>query len=295
MQQRILRSHEALIKLFFAGLALLAAQLGAAAEPGKLPKASDVLKPEKIRPIASPISDHFALRGSFFSAKASTDMRLDRSNGALGTELNAENDLALEDKPKQGRVELLFRLRDRHRLRVDYFGLDRKGDTVLTRSIAFGDETFLVSDRVLSELDWRMLNFTYLYSALRSERFELGAGLGVHVINAEARGRVPARLLIEEQSGVGASPALALDATWRISRRFAVTGRAQYFSVAVSDFASVLRDYHADVQYRWRRNAALGLGYTRLRTQLDVTDTNDLSGRFDIDVKGPELFFRVSF
>jgi hypothetical protein len=55
-----------------------------------------------------------------------------------------------------------------------------------------------------------------------------------------------------------------------------------------------MSDYHMDIQYRWRRNFAVGLGYTKMETNLLVTDpTQPL--QFDLDTSGPELFFRVSF
>jgi hypothetical protein len=55
-----------------------------------------------------------------------------------------------------------------------------------------------------------------------------------------------------------------------------------------------MSDYHGDMQYRWRRNLAVGLGYTALKTNL-VVDDPDFPGRFLLDAAGPELFFRASF
>lgn len=245
------------------------------------------------RPIASPVWDRFYLRGSYFTASVATDLRLDPDVG-LGTPLTAEDDLGLDERIDQGRLELMFRLRERNRLRVDYFKLDRYGDQLLARQIVFGDRTFEVNDRVQSTLDWRMLGFTYTYSVLRRERFEVGAGLGIHLLEAEARGEVPARFLREETSGVGAFPTVALDAAWRVSRRFSLTARGQYFSASVDDFDGSLGDYHLDLQYRWRPNFAVGLGYTVIRAELEVTDTGS-PGRVSLDTQGPELFFRVSF
>jgi hypothetical protein len=277
------------------GSALLSAvcvAAGAAETPP--PKASDVLKPPGAREIASPINDRFALRVSYFPASVSTDIRLDNDNGLLGTELSAENDLGMRDKDDQARIELTLRLRDRNRIRFDYFKLTRKGDEVLTRTLNFGDETFLVSDRVTSLLDWRTLNFTYLYSVFHNPRFELGAGFGIHILDGEARAQVPARQVREEDSAVAPFPSLALDATWRFARRFSLSARGNYLSADVDESTGLVSDWHADVQYRLRRNLALGLGYTSLRTHVDIAD-GDFPGRLRFDVDGPEFFFRASF
>ena len=152
----------------------VASWAGAADQP---PKASDVLKPESGRGIASPITDRFALRGTFFSASVATSVRLDDSaTGVRGTPLSAEDDFGMRDRVDQGRFELTLRLRERNRIRFDYFKLTREGNEVLARTIVFGDQTFITNDRVESLLDWRTLNFTYLYSVFHNARFELGAG-----------------------------------------------------------------------------------------------------------------------
>lgn len=265
------------------------------------PRASDVLKAPKRHAAASPITDRFALRVLFFPASLTTDMRLDPQSGFTGTELSAENDLGLTDKKYEGRAELIFRLRERNRLRVDYMKLARNGDQVLNQTIVFGNQTFLVNDRAQTSLEWRNLTFTYTRSLLYTDRFELGVGLGVSLIEARATGAVVARNIREHQEGVAAFPTVALDGTWSISRRWSLNTRAQRFSTTVDRFTGQLSDYHADVQYRWRRNFAVGLGYTKLRSLVDVgkstgtSSPNDLTGRFDQRTRGPEFFFRASF
>lgn len=247
------------------------------------------------RPIASPVTDRFALRASYFPGAADTNGRLDDARaGTPGTPFSAEDDLGLDDRVDLARIELMFRLRERHRVRVDYFRMDRSARHVLARPLSFGRERFAAGESVVSSLDWHMLAFTYYGSVLRRERYELGVGLGVHLIEAQAEGEVPARFAREEASGVAPFPTLALDGTWRISRRFALSGRAQYLRAAVDRFDGSLGDYHLDVQYRWRRNVAVGLGYSSLRARFDVQD-REFPGRLDLDVHGPELFFRASF
>src|SRR5262249_21684002 len=155
-------------------------------------------------------------------------------------------------------IEIMFRLRERNRLRVDYFETNRRADHVIGRQILFGDETFASGDRVTSSIDWRQFALTYTYSALRTDRLELGAGLGIHLLQAEARGAVAAKQLRQEVSGAGAFPTIPVDFTWRISRRFAFTARGQYFRAKVSRFEGSLAEYHADFQYRWKPNFSLG-------------------------------------
>jgi hypothetical protein len=243
---------------------------------------------------ASPITDHFYLRGDFFAPTVTTNFRVDARNGTLGTPLVAENDLGLDGKIDQGRIEVMFRLHERSKLRFDFFRLQRDGNKLLTRQINFGDDVFNINDRVISQANWDTMGITYTYSFIRRDRFELGAGLGVHLLDAEARGEVRARALRQDASGVGAFPTIALDATWRISKRFALAARGQQFSTTISNFSGSLSDYHAELQYRWRSNFALGLGYSKLRYDLKI-NSSSFPGFFDLRARGPEFFVRVSF
>lgn len=289
--------------LFVVGLS--AAQAAAAADQDtpatpKRPLASDTLKPPEKHASSSPITDRFALRVLYFPASITTDMRIDPRDGTLGTQISAEDDLGMSDTKSEGRAELMFRLRERNRLRVDYMKLSRLGDTVINRQIIFGNQTFQVNDRAQTQLEWRNLTFTYTRSLLYTPQFELGLGLGLSILEARARGEVTARNIREHQEAVGAFPTIALDGTWRISKRWSLNGRGQRYTAHVNRFNGALGDFHGDVQYRWRENLALGLGWTRLHSLVDVgRDTggssNDLTGRFDQDTKGPELFFRASF
>jgi len=144
-----MRLSFALSAMLFA-VGLSAAQMAAAADEDKpsqpqRPRASDTLKPPKKHASSSPITDRFALRVLYWPASITTDLRLDERDGSTGTELSAENDLGMKDSKSEGRAELMFRLRERNRLRVDYMKLGRNGDQVLNQQIHFGNQTFNVT------------------------------------------------------------------------------------------------------------------------------------------------------
>ena len=255
----------------------------------------ELLQPPKKGQEASPITDRFALRVSYFMPTLDTFLRLDRTTGQAGTELRVENDLGLDDKANMARMEMIFRLREKNRLRVDYFKTTRYGDKVLNKTIAFGDQTFLVTDRAQTSIDYRALGLTYTRSVLYFDRFELGLGLGISLLEVHAKGEVVARNVREKEDGVAPYPTIALDSTWRISKRWSFNARAQTLTAHLSDFTGSLSDYHGDIQYRWRRNFAFGLGYTSLRIRAESTSTKNMPGKFNQDIKGPEAFVRASF
>ena len=91
-----------------------------------------------------------------------------------------------------------------------------------------------------------------------------------------------------------AFPTVPLDFVFRISQRWAVTWRGQYFHASLSNFDGWLADIHEDVQYRWTPNFALGVGYSSIRARLAL-NTGNFPGQFHMSLEGPEAFFRVSF
>lgn len=260
----------------------------------RAPPPRELLRPPEKGLEASPITDRFALRISYFAPSLDTFLRLDRSTGQAGTNLNVEDDLGLDDKASMVRAEMIIRLRERNRLRIDYFKTTRYGDKVLNQTINFGDNTFFVNDRAQTSLDYRALGLTYTRSVLYFDRFELGVGLGIALLEGHAKGEVVARNVREKEDGVAPYPTLALDTTWRISKRWSFTGRAQTFTAHLSDFVGSLSDYHADVQYRWRRNFTFGLGWTSLRIRAESTSTDNMPGKFNQDIEGPEFFISAS-
>jgi hypothetical protein len=246
-------------------------------------------------PPPSPITDTLAIRAGFLSGTVSTKGHVDDPNSTVpGTPISLENDLGLTPNVHQGRVEFIFRLRERHRVRVDMWEVNRNATASPPSDIVFGDVTLTPTDVVDSTFDWRQIDVTYTYSLLRGARYELGLGIGAHAIQGEADARVWVRA--QHESFTGATPfgTVAIDGSFLITDRFSFNARAQYLSLNIGSNSGALGDYHADLQYRWRPNLAFGLGYESTHARVEVTDSNP-NGEMTLDVRGGELFVRASF
>jgi hypothetical protein len=283
-------------------------QSEAKAEP--VLKPSEVLKPKSLE-IASPVSDRFFVRLTAFGGAPETNMRLDPTLPTIivipppplpppvfpeGTELVGEEDLGLDDQVEQARMEFDFRMGERNHLRIDYFKLNRFGDTIAAEPITFGDTDFEAGDNIRTNLDWRVLSLTYTYSLFKAERFEAGAGIGIHVIEAHAELNEPGTLNRESFDEVAPFATVALNATYRISKRWAITARGQTYEYTDDGLTGRLSDFHGDIQFRLHKNMAVGIGYTQLRYELELEPSpGNKPAFFDMNVTGPELFFRASF
>jgi hypothetical protein len=278
------------------GAALVAATISAhASQP------ADSTVPAPVWP-PSPITDHLAVEGIFFYGHVSTIGTFNSNVGPLGTPstpgtpFSAERDLGLTDRAVQPQIELMARLENRGKFRLDFLDLRRQGNAIPTEDIQFGNQLYVAGLPVQSEIDWRQTDFTYTYSFLRNSRFELGAGLGLHLIQTEATASSPNSPERSDYSAAGPFATIALDGTWRIARHWSFNARGQYFHLSVKNGSGGLGEYHADVQYRWRPNLALGLGYSYelVELQAEHSNPNELNGSVRLKITAPEFFVRLS-
>ena len=280
-----------------AAIVVLATQSGlAVADVDKLSGAP--LPPPQKPERSSPIHDHFYILGAFYSPSITTSVRYDPTTGVpagtLGTQVNAERDLGLPARMHQGRVEFMFRMRERHKLRVEYYESDRSASQVLANDIVFGNQTFLAGQQVQTSMNWRTFGLTYTYSVIHTDSIELGTGIGVFAVQAEAMGAIPATGQAQDESAAEPLPTLPVDFTWCISKRFSVNARGNYVKANVSGYSGSFTDLHADLQYRWNPYFSLGLGYTSMHISVSG-DSSGFAGLVDMSFKGPEAFIRFSY
>jgi hypothetical protein len=246
---------------------------------------------------ASPITDHFYIRAAWYAPKYNTSFRVDPTNappGTTGTPVSAENDLGLPHRENRGVVDFMFRLRDRNKVQVGYFESNRAGSQVLANDVVFGNETFPAGELTQTSFDLKQFNITYTYSFIRNSRFEVGSGLALYFLQIDVIGQVQALSLRQEVTAATPFPALPLDLTWCLSRRWAATAQAAYLKVNTHNLSGWYLDTHAEIQYRWVNNFAVGAGYASIRT--DLTHRNgSFPGVVNLSISGPQLFVRFSF
>lgn len=284
------------MRIWPAATAVLFATVSAPALADRDPLSGAPLPPQALE-TPSPITDHFYASAALYSPSVSTRLRVDPSNaapGVTGTPLNAERDLGLPARLTQGRVEFMFRLGERSKVRMNYFEANRTADHVLANTIVFGDQTFAQGALTHTSLDWKLFGLTYTYSFYRSDRLEIGTGIGAYFLQANAQGAVPAQNQSQNESAADPFPTVPLDFTWRISRRIAFTARANYLKVSLSQFSGWLADSHGDFQFRCSPNLSVGLGYDSMRTSYNRT-TGNFKGSLYLSYNGPEAFVRFSF
>ena len=256
-----------------------------------LARAAHAQEPELI---ASPYEDHLRLTMGLLSTSTETELRLDADDGTQGTLISGETDLGLREQSEQANIEAELRIRERHRVRFNYFRLDRQAAKVIERQIQFGNDVFDVNDLAETSLDWREFSVTYAYTFLRQQNFELYGSFGIHLVEARAQGEVAADDIREDEAEAAPLPALGIGTLIRFSDRFHFEGRVDYLDVSINDFSGTLLDLRGAVLFRFNRNVAVGAAYVLMEREGTSEDADD-SGIFNLHNSGPELFFRVAF
>jgi hypothetical protein len=288
------RSMHAQLKLLL-GVAALAAGPLFAAEPvsTQAGPARELLKPPG-KEIASPITDRFAIRGLFLTSDINTVVRYDNNAGVPGTLIDGESLLGLPGRLRKPGLDMMFRIGKRHRIHADYYQMTRHGNEVINQQIRFGEDIYQANDRVVSTMDLRRMGIAWTYSALRTERVELGIGLALHLMQVEGDLQVPARFEREHLDAAGPFPSLAAEGSWRMTRRFSLNVAGNWLGGTIDQVKGRYLAMHGDVQFRVRPNLALGAGYSRTQFRVDSA-TTDFAGFLNLKYKGPEAFLRVSF
>lgn len=245
----------------------------------------------------SPTDERVRLSLGAMHVSSETNLRADSGTGLPGTEINAEDRFALDKSDFEPMFQAKVRVDTRHRFSFDYFTLDRTGSgTVTGPPIVFRDVTFLPGDPLQMQLNLRTFGINYEYSFWHSETLEIAATVGVHVtdVSAIAKVQTSTRHIIQTDDQAGPIPTAGIDATWVVSKRFYLDGRAQYMDAHVDNVDGSLGFYEFDALYRFRPNVSFGVGYTAIVAHL-VSTKSSTGGLFDFNSKGPEMFVRVGF
>jgi hypothetical protein len=242
------------------------------------------------------LNDSFTLQAGIISSSNQTSVRYDASAGTPGTVVDGEKDLGLPPKKLIGNAELMFRMKKRHRIRIQtyYLPLDRQATTLLQKTINFGNTTYNVNDVVQSKLKMNVLAINYTYSIVKNDRVELGASLGFDVLGLQADATAVARLRTESEQRSAPAPLGGLDGALRISSRWYLEGRAQYVKADVQTVKGTFEAFQANLLYRMTPNVTFGLGYSGFKLDVSSDKTGD-SGLFQLRSVGPQLFARVGF
>lgn len=276
----------------------LACAADATAPAQEQPAATPAPAPAKLpdwapKPRPNVVEDRLRVEVNLFGASPATQLRVDQSPTVRGTDINAEDDLGLEDFKLLPQVELTLLPGEHHLVRLSAFAVHRSAEKRIEKPISFDNEDYLVGERVDSLLNITMFGLTYGYRFLVHQRSEISATIGIQIADVEANAVVRSRVLRESESGVAPLPLVGVEGRFDFTPRLAAEARVQYLTVSIDDVDGSILDARLGVTWRFNPYLLVGIGYRTFQIDVDSRDQGT-PGFVDLSVDGPLLFVRAS-
>ena len=246
-------------------------------------------------------NERLILRVGVLFADYESGIRFDDSLAAtLGTDIDLERDLGLNDSDTVFTGELVLRLTRRQRLEFGYMSLNRSASKDLTFTIKFGGETFNAMTNVATTLDIDVYRFAYGYSFVNTGGIEFGVTVGVHVLDINVSITDTSGPLGTEQADVTAPlPNIGVYAGRTLIKNFTIVGKGQIFLLEVDEFDGKMINVTIALEYQPFKRVSIGHlliggGYSFFDLDFDSTSA-DFPGGFDFKVSGPIVYAGLRF
>jgi hypothetical protein len=239
------------------------------------------------------VEDRFRAEVSLLGAAFDTQLRIDPTATLQGTQVSAEEDLALDDAQYMILGELTLLPGDHHLVRLSGLTARRSAQTILERGIVFEDDVYFRGERIDSELNLTMFGLTYGYRFIASERAELAASFGIQVAEVEANAVVRSRVVRDAESGVAPLPLIGLEGRFDFTARWSAEVRIQYLTANIEDVDGSIMDARAAIAWRTNPHLLFALGYRSLAIDID-SQNESTPGFVEMKISGPMLFIRAS-
>jgi len=243
----------------------------------------------------------FSLRLGVYDMNLSTKVRVDGVGGNLGSSLDFEDDLNLDDNKDTFDIAFRWRFKKRHFLEVEYFQLKRNGLRRLDGEIRFGDTVLPVGADVRSSFTTEVTRLSYAYRLVHDRDWGLAIGAGLHVTRLRAAlteidfDNIQVPTGESEIAAVTAPlPVIGISGARRLGEKGALILRAQLFEVAVDDVDGRIEHAAIHFEHDTFERVGFGIGYDWFNIDIESRDRLWI-GRADVKFHGPMLFLKGSF
>ncbi len=249
-----------------------------------------------------PLGDPMGLEVGGFFANLETTVRVDATNGMLGSQISFERDLGLDDSKTRPMMNAYWRFFERHRLDFSYFNLDRSGDSISSVDIRFGDQVFQANLPLQVFFDVEIFNLGYSYSILFDEKkdWSVGLALSFQDIGVGMEGTVAGQPLevSESDSVLAPLPTFTTRFAYALTPKWILDASAGYFTLGI-DFGDGELDgeiISTNVGVRWKPvdYLSFSLAYQYFDVDVDI-DGSRLNWAIDYQYDGPALSVGTQF
>jgi hypothetical protein len=245
--------------------------------------------------------DRFYLNiGTLFLGHDTID-ELNARDFPLGAIIDWEDVFGLPERTSSFRVEAHFKLSPRHRFRASYFQTARSADRqLIDEEIRWGELLIPVDVSVNSKWDTKVIRADYRFSAIHSDRVDLGVALGVYLLKLDSSVGINDTPLNTNTTQSVPLPMIGLDVEWDFARNFVFKGGFQLMGLKIGDETKLdgnWAELRARVEWMPLRNFGLGAGYLSGDVSVDIAFASGLLQNWAIDYRtgGMTVYALASF
>ena len=267
-----------------------------------------VLLALSVTPLAAkgpdPEKDRFNLSFGTYLMSFDTTAQLS-PEGGVGTAIDMEGVLGLDDRRTDVRLDGYWRFSPRHRLDFGLFYDGRKGTRTLDREIIWNDVTYDVGATIDSKFTTEYLKLAYRFAMVRDDRAEVGVSGGLATIRLAAElagdGVVtengvpsPVQFVREKTDVLAPVPVVGLYGSFVIREGVFFRGSLEFLSYSASGVSGAIADSRLAVDWYFTERWGVGLGLSRVRIKYEDEDGDpqvDLKSSFG----GSLLYVTYSF
>lgn len=247
-----------------------------------------------------PLRDRFKINlGGFETRDSSSAIRIDDRSLRLGTLLDLEDDLNVEDSATVFRLDGYYRFNRAHRLEWTYYSLKRDGTAGLSRDIQIGNVEFPLGFTIDTELDIRVAELGYVWSFINVEPYEffLGAGLNVRDVGLTAvgTGLLAGTERSFDDSGTLPMPTVTLGGRYNVLDKLSLNFKMETFGIKFDQQSGRLQDTYFLAEYDITKNFGIGGGLNVYNLDLEFARDDDFSGELKSSYRGILVYFTGSF
>lgn len=248
----------------------------------------------------NPGEEHFKFVGGVFLPAFDRTVRVDNTNLGIGTEIDLENDLGLDDTQTTFYGNAYWRFFPRHRIGLGYFRFKDEATATARRDLQIGDEIFPVGASISSEFKFEIFPIHYSYSFIKREKMEFSGTLGLHWyrINLAVAGSASLAGLdpnLEVTAKANAPlPLLGLQFQYHFTPKWTAGIHAEAFALSYSDYSGSLVNLAVRTEYWFFNHLGAGLAVNGFRLDFEV-DSDDWRGEAEYKYLGPQIYIVARF
>jgi hypothetical protein len=243
--------------------------------------------------------DKFSVGFALNQASHDTRIRLDSKIVGIGTEIDLEDDLGLDDSQTIPTLRLDWRMKKRQRLYFSWASYGRSARSTASRDITIGDLVIPVDATVDTDYDFDDVRLGYAYYVLLKDRSALGLSGGFRALDYKLAVSttidVGGGITVSEREDGDASgpfPFVGMEYRYGITPKWRLVSELGWFSVKLGDLEGSQLLLDARIEHLFTQRFAWGLRAALGEVDLN-TESDEWRGKVDQDIAGVEVFIRA--